>query len=128
MSREQLACRVAGCFDVIEEGAWGGGPWVGEVSRVDFKHFGLDCFVHRNGNPKDDGAFGDWCGYVGVSRKHPAFGTHYDGIDVQVHGGLTYAAKCGHHLCHEKPAARWWLGFDCAHAGDYMPGMEWRMR
>jgi hypothetical protein len=41
---------------------------------------------------------------------------HYD-----VHGGISYAG--------EAPLSHWdifdghWLGFDCAHAGDYQPGM-----
>lgn len=67
---------------------------------------------------------GAWCGYVGVTRKHPAFGRFYDDIHgVQVHGGITYSdyTHMGGHLCHERRL--WWLGFDMGHANDYIPGL-----
>jgi hypothetical protein len=57
------------------------------------------------------------CGYVRVPAGHPWHGKDYDHVDADVHGGLTFAepdtdcSKGG-----EDNA--WWLGFDCAHAGD----------
>jgi len=57
------------------------------------------------------------CGYVRVMPGHPWFGKDYDGIDVDVHGGLTFSkagAACPTHGEH----AEWWVGFDCAHGGD----------
>ena len=55
------------------------------------------------------------CGYVGVDSSHPWFGKHYDNLDVDIHGGLTWseAFKPNH-----KPDGLWWLGFDTAHSGD----------
>ena len=94
------------------------GPWQEEPDRVDFKHNGLYCMVHRNGS-------GAWCGYVAVSRSNPAFGHHYDDISVSVHGGLTFADRCGGHLCHMGPSkALWWVGFDCSHFMDLSPVLE----
>ena len=56
--------------------------------------------------------------------------SHEVGSVLDVHGGITYADLCAdtpedRGICH-KPAAGepdhvWWLGFDCAHAGDFCP-------
>lgn len=63
------------------------------------------------------------CGYVRVPAGHPWHGKGYDDVCrvdgewVDVHGGLTFAeadTDCG--KGGEDNA--WWLGFDCAHAGD----------
>lgn len=66
---------------------------------------------------------GHWRGYVGVPRGHPYYGAHYNDPDLQhisVHGGLTWSSnRCGRH----QPDGRWWLGFDCAHAGDLVPNL-----
>lgn len=107
-------CEVEKCRENKANQQWGTGPWNDEPDRKDFKAYGFECFVHRN-------LHGNWCGYVGVPRRHPAFGHGYDDIRVNVHGGLTYSAKCGYHLCHPGSRKVWWLGFDCAHSGDYIP-------
>lgn len=52
---------------------------------------------------------GHRCGYVGVS-KEVFEGKGYDDLDIEVHGGLTYARD-------EEDGLRWY-GFDCAHLGD----------
>jgi hypothetical protein len=53
------------------------------------------------------------CGYVCLPLGHPWHGKDYDEVEADVHGGLTYAKA-------EASGAGdgWWLGFDCAHAGD----------
>jgi len=47
-------------------------------------------------------------------------------VALNVHGGLTYSAACGGHICHVpkegEPDNVWWFGFDCNHYGDYGPG------
>jgi len=48
-------------------------------------------------------------GYVDMPRSHPMYGKHYDEINVDVHGGLTYA---------EEVEGMWRVGFDTAHLGD----------
>jgi hypothetical protein len=78
----------------------------------EWEHAGLRCAVvlareamHR-------------CGYVRVPPSHPLFGKDYDadGVNVDVHGGLTFAEiePCTEH----QDGQGWWFGFDCAHAGD----------
>jgi hypothetical protein len=57
------------------------------------------------------------CGYVRIPPGHPWHGKFYDDVPADVHGGLTFAeadTACG--KGGEDNA--WWLGFDCAHAGD----------
>ena len=109
----------------IDRTPWGSGPWDTEPDREDFTYAGFPCLLLRN-------PMGCWCGYVGVSREHPAFTVEYDHMDdlVVVHGGLTYSAFCTPPICHETPESPetqheddsvWWLGFDTAHAGDFIP-------
>ena len=42
-------------------------------------------------------------------------------LAFHVHGGINYAED---HIPHEQPGDRWWFGFDCGHAGDYLPGRK----
>ena len=57
------------------------------------------------------------CGYLRVLPGHPWFGKHYDAINADVHGGLTFAQHGT--TCDSHPGeAEWWVGFDCAHGGD----------
>ena len=60
-------------------------------------------------------AGGHRCGYVRVPAGHPDHGKGWDGPDVDVHGGLTFAEiePCAH-----DDGIGYWFGFDCAHAGD----------
>lgn len=106
------------------EGDWNSEPdkiqWVDEAT-------GLDCLMHRAPG-------GHWCGYVGVSEGHPAFGKDYEGVEVEAHGGLTYSDFCqdtgdeSYGICHipepGRPHRVWWLGFDCAHSGDLSPAYD----
>jgi hypothetical protein len=104
----------------FDKAAWGDGPWQSEPDRLDFEHVGLPCLLHR-------GPGGHWCGYAAVPTGHPLHGKGYgdDGVDVDVHGGLTYASACAGAICHTpkpgEPDDVWWFGFDCAHSGDYSP-------
>jgi hypothetical protein len=104
-------------------------PWLTEPDREEFVHAGFSCLLNRS----DSGA---WCGYVAVPSAHPLYGKHYDeaheACEIDVHGGLSFA--CEGEVDEEgKPVlwdisvpigrgkSVWWFGFDCAHAGDYMP-------
>lgn len=101
------------------------GPWQDEPDKIQWidPATDLDCLISR-------GPSGALCGYVGVPPGHPWHGMDYDRIDVDVHGGLTYADACdeGGHICHVpapgRPKDVWWLGFDCAHAFDLCPRYE----
>lgn len=98
------------------------GPWQDEPDKIQWidPDTDLDCLISR-------GPSGALCGYVGVPPGHPWHGMDYEKPDVEVHGGLTYAASCdeGGHICHVpapgRPSDVWWLGFDCAHLGDLCP-------
>lgn len=84
------------------------GPWWDEPDRVEWMHpTGVECRAIR-------GPFGAWCGYAGVPKGHPLYGADYTGLSAEVHGGLTYAGEL-------RGSTSWWLGFDCAHAGDVTP-------
>jgi len=75
-------------------------------------HAGYEWEVTSNG-------IGYRCGYVRMPPGHPWYGKGYDDIDPypDVHGGLTFAEPDFH--CGKGGADdAWWLGFDCAHAGD----------
>jgi hypothetical protein len=94
------------------------GPWRGEPDRVEFEHEGFPCLLRRS-------EMGNWCGYVAVPPGHPAHGVSFQTLDLGVHGGLSYSAKCFADICHvPKPGESddvWWLGFDCAHGHDFIP-------
>jgi hypothetical protein len=102
---------------------WRSGPWDDEPDRLQFKtSSGLPGLIVRN-------PYGALCGYVGVANEHPFYGKSYNDLDVEVHGGLTYADACqvDGPICHVpepgEPDDVWWFGFDCAHAYDLVPGL-----
>lgn len=112
-------------FDTISKAGWPDGPWKTEPDRIQWRDeaTGLPCLIIRN-------SFGVLCGYVGVSKNHPLFEKEYDDADVEVHGGLTFSGHCSPNkegVCHIVEDGEddnvWWLGFDCAHYMDYVPGM-----
>src|SRR5438067_12443361 len=121
---------AVGSTEASEKRKWGPGPWQDEPDRVDFEHAGLPCLILR-------GPVGAWCGYAAVPPGHPLHGKGYSelydyetesGIDIRVHGGLTYAGACSGDICHVprlgEPDDVWWFGFDCSHAGDLAPESE----
>lgn len=113
----------------VDKSDWGDGPWQSEPDKVVWVDpaTDLDCMIHR-------GPSGALCGYVGVGPDHPWHGKKYNEVDVDVHGGLTYANPCEESddeadgICHVPAPGRsddvWWLGFDCAHGFDFMPRMR----
>lgn len=76
---------------------------------------GLQCRTVRHPS------LGHWCGYVGLPVDHPDHSKDYYSVDVDVHGGLTFARE---NAPNEKPDGNWWFGFDTAHVGDLVPGMR----
>lgn len=69
------------------------------------KH-GYPCAIIRNA--------GSWHlnGYIGVPVSHPASRRDYEELQLSVHGGITYVEPADDNDF-------WWLGFDCAHGGDW---------
>lgn len=100
---------------------WVDGPWQNEP---DFKYFiykDCICVVKRNYYS------GALLGYVLV-KKNSKFDKHYDDLNFNVHGGLTYSGdiyfkeelqdqnlNLDDYNC---------IGFDCAHSGDIMPAYD----
>ena len=113
-------------YRTVDKADWGPGPWQSEPDKKQWRdpETGLACLVVR-------GPSGALCGYVGVEPGHPLHGKDYDGADMEVHGGLTFADSCGHGddpsegICHipgaGEPDDVWWFGFDCGHYGDLSP-------
>lgn len=123
-----------------ESREWPAGPWNYEPDKIVWvdEDTNLDCMVVRN-------HLGAYCGYVGLPESHPWFGFDYgqcmtdcgktwcnhslEGA-LDVHGGITYTAPCQEDgdICHTprkgRPHDVWWVGFDCAHGGDFIPGLE----
>ncbi len=63
-----------------------------------------------------------YCGYVGIPASHPWHGKDYNVLEPSpdVHGGLTYSNEAvGPDFEETQPLGLWWIGFDCAHLGDY---------
>ena len=58
---------------------------------------------------------GHRCGYVRLPPGHFDYGKDYGDIDVDVHGGLTFARM---EDCVEGDGRGYWLGFDCHHSND----------
>lgn len=121
--------------EIIDKSGWGDGPWQTEADKVQYTDAatGFPALVVRSHHT------GALCGYVGVGPDHPAYGKPYDDVHVDVHGGLTFADHCHEFegselrgICHTVEDGEsddiWWLGFDCGHLGDRMPGMEATMR
>jgi hypothetical protein len=121
-------------YSTLDKSKWQRGPWDAEPDKVQWRDeaTGLPCLAVR-------GPVGAWCGYVGVPPGHPWHGKEYDACQTAerdewgcsgpfVHGGLTFSGACSHgdpahSICHVpgrgEPDDVWWLGFDCAHSGDY---------
>lgn len=87
--------------------------WENEPDKVEFEYLGFKCLILRNPELKTLN------GYIGLPKSHPYYGKDYNDIDVEVHGGLTFSGQGGRWDKHY-----WWIGFDCAHAGDLMPGAD----
>lgn len=112
-------------YQWMDKSEWPVGEWSSEPDKAQWISDGLDCLIVRNMS-------GALCGYVGVPETDTRFGMDYYSVDVDVHGGLTFADRCSPHpdgdhkgICHvEEGAAHktvWWFGFDCAHCYDLLP-------
>lgn len=96
-----------------------GRPWLNEPDNLEFEAHGFPCHIKRHNhrperNPKD--WLGHFCAYVGIPKSHPYYGKSYDDMELEVHGGITYAKEDPEKEIH-------WIGFDCAHFGDLIPGI-----
>ena len=67
--------------------------------------------------------FGWGNGYVLIPKDNHLHGTHYDDIDVVVHGGLTFSEIVDAEMVEawgldKDDEGKWCVGFDTAHYGD----------
>lgn len=92
-------------WEAPDREGWNSGPWDDETDLVVTTCCGYSIVVLRITS-------GHLCGYVGVPLSHPA-ATGLLSVDgFSVHGGVTF---------HKPHDGLYWVGFDCAHAGDFGP-------
>jgi len=81
----------------------------GIQTEAEWQHAGLKCYILKH--PE----MGAYNGYVILPAGHPDHGKGYDDIEVEVHGGLTYAAwESG-----RRNGGPWTVGFDTLHSQDW---------
>jgi hypothetical protein len=107
------------------------GVWDTEPDKIQFQdtETGLPCLIRRSQS-------GALCGYVGVTQEHPYFDKDVSDWEfnhnLDVHGGITYNNFCiGDEktgICHVvdegENANVYWLGWDAAHLGDFVPSYD----
>lgn len=87
-----------------------------------FEYEGLRCIVLKTPD------IGNYCGYVEIPENHPFYQCNYIGCDsklnsLDVHGGITFSDD-SKELCYELSSNFWCIGFDCAHAGDFVENVS----
>ena len=105
------------------------GEWMHEPDRLTFQQAGLDCLIQRN-----EATF-TLNGYASVGPHHPFYDKKELVMErVSCHGGVTWAGRCSGILSREPllvdegiDEELYWIGFDCAHAWDLAPGIEFGM-
>ena len=60
-------------------------------------------------------------GYVSIPKNHPFYKKSHDDLDIVCHWGLTFS---GVSPDVKPPKTGWWIGWDYAHAGDYLGFFE----
>jgi hypothetical protein len=95
----------------------GYGEWVEEVDSLILEYLGYEAAIIRVFKREyyaDPEAYfgGHLCGYVRIPNTHPYFRNVK--INLDCHDGITF------NEIHEEH----WIGFDCAHLGDYVPTLE----
>lgn len=98
---------------------WGYGEWVEEPDEIKFEHLGIECIVLRIAirelHSQEFHMFGGYFnGYIRIPTDHPYYQKRYEDMDIDCHWGLTFGECSDGH----------WVGFDCAHSGDYIPSIE----
>lgn len=92
------------------------GPWSNEPDELNFidEATGLECLIYRQ--PE----FGNLLGYVIIPEKSiPTFkGIELLDYTLDVHGGVSYSD-----FDYRRGSGKYYIGFDCAHFGDWSPYM-----
>jgi hypothetical protein len=88
-----------------------------EPNYETFEYKGFKVLIKRNMHT------GCLLGYVGLPGGHKFYGKNYnDDIPIDCHGGLTFT-----NLWEDEKDNLWYIGFDCAHAYDYMPFLQMQL-
>lgn len=84
-----------------------------DIYTVEEQYRGYDMMIRLNGSFVPPNPMRWFCGYVRLPVDHKLYGKKYDEIDgiVNVHGGVTFVGAL-------EDANGFYVGFDCAHAGD----------
>lgn len=107
----------------VDRAGWPPGPWDDEGDRWEGEAAGFPALAVRNDN-------GAWCGYLGLPPEKAAAAELLELLEETSHGGITFAGPCQLQgpVCHTpkpgQPDNVHWVGFDCAHAIDLVPGYE----
>ena len=106
-------------LDIHDKMNWGPGPWQEEPDYLFYWVEKYPCLILRHG-------LGHLCGYVGIDKSKAPESDHYDDIDLEVHGDVTYGGNRDSELKPEDKESLqgkeyYWIGFDCAHYLDFMP-------
>lgn len=83
-------------------------PWEDEPDHLLFEAQGYTCEIRRHPN------FGTLNGYIYIPLDHLLAQSKTPEDELHVHGGITYW---------DERDGSFVVGFDCAHAGDFIP--EW---
>lgn len=102
----------------IDKKEWGAGAWENEADLVMWLFFDIPCKMRRTE------LTGAWCGYVALPKNHPWNDLDLYDVPSDVHGGITFGPeriKGGTFPADFTGEPLLWVGFDCAHAYDYLP-------
>ncbi|MFA7192371.1 MAG: hypothetical protein WC089_03690 [Candidatus Paceibacterota bacterium] len=99
---------------------FGHGEWVEELDTIEFDYLGYQARVNRivfkePYSKKEHYFGGHLCGYVRIPNDHNIYLKKYNADELDCHGGITFNEMHEEH----------WVGFDCAHSGDYLPSTEY---
>jgi hypothetical protein len=88
--------------------------WESEEDVYKWETNGFECLILRQET-------GHLCGYVAVPKGHKLCGVTWlsyttDSGYPDIHGGINYTSFM------RNDESKWWIGFDCAHGGDLIPG------
>ncbi len=121
MMEEIMNKKQSSLFNAIDKLRWWNqGEWIEEADLLEFTYKSMNCLIKRIATQEpycqEENIFGGHlCGYVQIPKNHFCFGKHYDLIEIDVHGGLTFS---------EFVEDKYWIGFDCGHLGDLIPSNE----
>lgn len=113
----------------IDKSAWGEGEWQYEPDRIEWERYGLPCLMIRHS------FFGCWRGYVAVLPSHQCYQKSCHEVDIEGQYEICFSDFCQDYdsdeaVCHQpkpgEPDNVWWFGFDCCHAWDVAPAMNFK--